>query len=276
MKIKNISYPYPVLGNEDDARGVFNVRSFKHVLSRQQILLSASFDLENKTIEKLIEEKKAAFTVEVECPGTFFRKSYLTHDRNAKIVLPSDLVREHVSVTFFIRATESIEKYHVEGCHEDYEGFTSEISAGDVLALGGATSFIADKDFDPLRPVISSLIAIKPGTHDKGPMVVGYNDDKIIIKLSKNDHKNYLTVKSKVSIVGILHAAIVLPVLADAIRLVNEKDQELQGMHWFRRLEVILRQQELGGDEPLSSAQQLLSSPVERCLFCLTHEDDEE
>jgi hypothetical protein len=276
MKAKNISYPYPVLGNEDDVEGSFDV-SFKHVLRRDEVVLNATFKLKNKSLEKLVKEKKAAFTVEVECPGTFFRKSFSTFEHDARFILGSGIVREHVSAAFYVRAITSLPKYKIDGSHPDYEGFSLDIGAGDVLALGGYTSFIAEKDFDPMRPAVSSLIAIKPGSHAVGPMNIDYSQDKILIKLSELDYKNYGIVvkKNHPGMAGVLHASIVLPVLAEAIKLVHDRDAETQTTHWHKRLEIIVRQQELPADDALLAAQKLLRSPLERCLSGLAEDIDE-
>lgn len=276
MKAKNISYPYPVLGNDDDVEGKLDA-SFKHLLKRDNIVLKSRFVLKNKTLEKLIKEKKAAYTVEVECPSTFYRKLFSTFVPEADFVLPSTVVREHVSVGFFIRATDTIPKYEVDGCHPDYEGFKFEVGPGDVLALGGYTSFIAEKDFDPMQPAVSSLIAIKQSNKDVGPMEIDYTQDKILIKLSRKDHKNYSQIKVRTTIAGVLHSSIVLPVLADAVRLVLLNDDETQDRHWYRRLEIILRQQGLSDMDPIIGAQRILRGPIERCLAGLveTAEADE-
>lgn len=265
MKAKNISYPYPVLGNDDDVVGKFDA-SFKHMLKRDNIVLKSRFSLKNKTLENLIKQKKATYTVEIECPSTFYRKLYSTSESEADFTLLSTVVREHVSVGFFVRATERIAKYEVTGCHPDYEGFVFDVGPGDVLALGGYTSFIAEKDFDPMQPAVSSLIAIKQGAKEDGLMEIDYAQDKIFIKLSHKDHKNYSQIKGRATISGVLHSSIVLPVLADAIRLVENEDDEIKDRHWFRRLQVILRQQDLEGQDAITSAQKILRGPIERCL----------
>lgn len=265
MKAKNISYPYPVLGNDDDVEGRFDA-SFKHALRRDNIVLKSSFKLKNKTLENLIKNKKAIYTVEVECPSTFYRKLFSSFENEADFLLPSTVVREHVSVGFFVRAMEAITGYEIEGCHFDYKDFKFAVGPGDVLAIGGYTSFIAEKDFDPMQPAVSSLIAIKQGNKDAGLMEIDYSQDKIFIKLSRKDHKNYSQIKGMATIAGVLHSSIVLPVLADAIRQVIDVDEETQDRHWYRRLEVILRQQELMDQDPIIAAQRILRGPLERCL----------
>lgn len=276
MKVKNISFPYPVLGNEDDVNGNFDVRFFQ-TLRRDKIQLRLNFSLENKTLEKLLKKKKVAFSAEVECSNTFFRKVFISEEQVKTFEFPSSNVRELVTVKFYIRALEDISDYVNDDCHEDYNGFEFEVSRGDILAMGGVTSFIADKNFDPLKPVISSFIAIRKG-HDKdGPMYAEYdNPEKIVIMLSQSDWDKYSDIKPKRWVVGMLHSAIVLPVLIEAITLVHQDNSEYRDNHWFNRLQVILQQQNLPDDDPLPSAQKILSLPVTRAMDGVIEREDED
>lgn len=269
MKVKNISYPHPVLGNEDDVRGSFGVKFF-HKQERDKILLRAEFDLKNKTLASLIRNKKAFFSAETECSSTFYRKSFTSYEREISAEIEAPRLREQVSVKFFIRATEQMPSYAPEEYHEDYRGFAFEINKGDVLAVGGATSFIAEKEFDPLKPAVSSFMAIRQGSDPKGPVVVDYGDpEKIIIKLSKVDWERYQNIKGRKWMAPVLHSSIVLPVLADAVRIVHNNDEEASETHWFKRLEKILTEKRLPMDMPLDAAQRILSEPIARGLESL-------
>lgn len=277
MKAKNISYPYPVLGNEDDVEGDLKV-SFKHVLGRDKIKLRPAFKLKNDTLAKLIKEEKASFTMEIECNSTFFRKNFVSFNKNSEFTIKSNLVRERVDAGFFIRAASIISDYKIKGCHPDYEGFSFNIEPGDILAVGGFTSFIAEKDFDPMRPSISSFMAVKEGNQEKGPMTINYSDDdKIIIELSRSDWRNYIRIKGRKTMAGALHSSIVLPVLADAIRIVKEENSaEVRGAHWFSRIDIIMQQQGIFDDEPMIAAQKILKNPLERGLLSLVDGEYEE
>ena len=269
MKVKNVSYPHPVLGNEDDVRGSFGIKFF-HKQGRDKILLRTEFDLKNKTIASLVRDKKAFFSAEVECNSTFFRKSVTSYERELSAEIDAPRLREQVAVKFFVRATEQLPSYAPEECHEDYRGFTFEINKGDVLAVGGATSFIAEKEFDPLRPAVSSFMAIRQGSDSKGPIVIDYGDpEKIIIKLSKTDWGRYQNIKGRKWMAPVLHSSIVLPVLADAVRMVHNNDEEASETHWFKRLEKILTEKRLSMDMPLDAAQRILSEPIARGLESL-------
>lgn len=278
MKVKNISYPHPVLGNEDDVSGKFDP-SYTRAMGRDLVALRFEFKLQNKTLEKLLKEKRAVFTVEVECASTFFRTVFSTYEKEAVFQIDAAKIREAVSLGFFIRATEPIKNYVIDGCHPDYKGFSFEIDPGDVLAIAGYSEFIAEKDFDPLKPSISSFIAIKENTkREHGLMEVDYDDpEKITIRLAKSDWRNYLAVKTRKSAASVLHASIVLPVLADAILLVEKGDELSQDSHWFKRLNIILEQKSLSDEKsPLVAAQKILQLPIERGLGGMIELSDQE
>ena len=270
MKVKNISYPHPVLGNEDDVQGSFSVTS-RHGLGRKKIRLTIEFKLENKTLEDMVKKKLAMYTIEVECSGTFYRKNFMIFDNKNPFIIEEDAhkMRGSVSVKFYIRANETIEKYEIEGCHSDYTGFQFSISKGDILAQGGKTLFSADKEFDPLKAAVSSFISVREDTKNAdGPMVIDYDDpEKIYIKLSRKDWKKYQELKGTKWIAPIIHSSIVLPVLADALKIVIDNDSDRQGSRWFEMLNIILQQKSLMDDEPLIAAQKILDGPINRCFI---------
>ena len=264
MKVKNISYPHPVLGNKDDVSGIFNP-GFSHRLGREKISLRTKFELKNKTLENLIKDKKACFFIEAECSNTFYRNSFTTFEYDSEFKVDTERLRENVSIKFFIRAAEQIKNYEIEGSHEDYSGFMFDIDKGDILAFGGITSFIAEKEFDPLKPAISSFMVIREGNETNGPIAVDYEDpEKINIILSKEDWERYQHIKGRQGIPPLLHSSIVLPVLADAIRMIYKNDEDIENTHWSKRIEAILNQKKFTSDFPLISAQLILDSPVNR------------
>lgn len=263
MKVNAKSYPHPVLGNEDDLGGLFKV-DFRYELSKEEVVLNPSFNLKNIAIEDLIRKGKASFVVEVECRGTFFRTSFATRKQAERFIIPAKFVRERVTVGFFICANEDIRGYRPSQCHPDYDGAIFDLDQGDVLALGGYCSFVAEKSFDPLRPPVSSFMSIMEGPHHEGPMEIDYDREKITIILSKDDWKKYLEVRNQKASMGILHASIVFPALVDAIHQVQKHDSDYEEMNWFGRLEAILEARSLQEKEPFQAAQKLLENPAAR------------
>lgn len=263
MKVNTKSYPHPVLGNEDDLGGFFKVE-FHYELSKEEVVLNPVFTLKNSVIEDLLKKGKASFIAEVECRSTFFRTSFSTRKQIERFAIPSKMVRERVTVGFYVCANQDVRNYSPSEPHPDYEGANFDIELGDVLAIGGYCSFIAEKNFDPLRPPVSSFMSIMEGNQHEGPMQIDYETDKITVILSKDDWKNYLDVRSQKLAESILHSSIVFPVLIDAIHQVRNADSDYENMNWFGRLETILDAKGLREKEPFEAAQKILENPVNR------------
>lgn len=266
MKASSKSYPYPVLGNGDDVvTGSFHVGNFTYELGADNVVLRYQLVLENEIIAKLIENKQASFVVEVECGNTFFRKSFSTRNIEGEpILIPTALLRESVTVGFFICADAKLDSYLPSGCHPDYEGAQFFIEEGDILAIGGYSSFIAEKAFDPLRPPVSSFMSIMEGNDFFVPAEVRLFTEKITIVLSKNDWKWYLKTHTNKSAVGLLHASIVFPALVVAIQEVQNENSQYAEYNWYQRLRLILQAKLLSKSAPFYAAQSIIDNPLTR------------
>lgn len=263
MKVNTKSYPHPVLGNEDDLGGSFSVE-FRYELGKEDITLHPEFVLKNSGIEELIKKEKASFIAEVECRSTFFRKSFSSRKDMERFAIPAPRLRERVLVSFYVCADQDIRNYKPHEPHLDYEGAVFDIEAGDVLAIGGYCSFIAEKSFDPLRPPVSSFMTIQSGNWHEGSMQVDYDCEKITIYLSKDDWRNYLDVRGQKLTEGILHSAIVFPVLVDAVHQIRNGGDDYESMNWYGRLEAILDAKGLRDKSPFEAAQKILENPLNR------------
>lgn len=263
MRVNSKSYPHPVLGNEDDLGGFFKVE-FKYELGKDEIVLNPAFSIQNKSIEDLIKSGKASFMAEAECRSTFYRRCFPARKPTGRFSIPSKMLRERVAVGFYVCADQDIRDYRPSDPHPDYKGAAFDIEAGDILAIGGYSSFIAEKNFDPLRPPISSFMSIMEGNQYQGPMQIDYESDKITIFLSKEDWKNYMEVRGQKLAEGILHASIVLPVLVDAVYQVANRSGDYEDKNWYGRIEAILDSKGLREKDPFESAQKILENPISR------------
>ncbi len=263
MKVNTKSYPHPVLGNGDDLNGSFSVQ-LPYELGREAIVLNPTFALKNFVIEEFIKKSKASFIVEVECRNTFFRKSFSTRNMVERFSIPASSLRERVTVGFYVCADQDIKGYRPSDPHSDYEGAEFDLEAGDVLAVGGYSSFIALKSFDPLRPPVSSFMSIIEGFQHEGPMEVDYDQSKITVILSKVDWKSYVEVFGQKAVQGILHSSVVFPVLVDAIYKMQTSGSEYENTNWYGRMEAILDANGLQGKDPIEIAQKILNNPVNR------------
>lgn len=263
MNVSTKSYPFPVLGNGDDIKGKFNP-SMRYTLEPTRVILDCVMDLSNETIEGLVASKDASVYIQVECPSTFFRKTYRSNKLATVIEIASGDVRDKVTVKFLICANVAIPEYSPVGVHPDLEGDPSVVEAGDVLADGGSGWFMADKTFDPLKAPLSSFMKIMKGSYKTGAMSIDYGDDKIIIVLSEADYAKYFMIRNYAP--ATLHSALVLPALVDVLYTMQHNRSQYEDQPWFSKITQITIQQNIDIADPIFAAQQILGQPVGRSL----------
>ncbi len=141
---------------------------------------------------------------------------------------------------------------------DDYGDEKFHLRTGEVIGIGPTFRFLVDKVYDPLKAPVSSLVRITEGEHKDGPFMLTLDDDLIIVRLSKSDWHEYAGIRDRVP--TIVHSAIVLPALAEAIRKINEHMDTL----WGGRLKDLLESNKIDEGAPLAAAQEILARPVTR------------
>lgn len=271
MKINNLSLPHPVLGVGDDVRGSYNA-DLQVELDTEKISLRINQSIFNRTLKSLIESKKAAFAVEVNCSQTFYRKSFLRNEDNYVIEIPSVELRNRVLVNFYITAEQDISDYQIDESNEDYNGYKFDITKGDVLAYGGFTSFNAPKDWQALIAV-TSFMQIQEYDKPEGPVQFVLTQDKVVIQMSKNDYKRYSEYKEARNLYPIFHGSFVFAALLHVLYSMHASKEEYSDMDWYQTLEERFETEEKFKGLDINQishipeiAQRLLDNPVYREL----------
>jgi hypothetical protein len=275
MRFDSLSFPYPVLGVHDDIKGVYETQ-LSVQLTADKVTLVVDHNLNNASIQSLISSKKAAFSVEINCPKTFCRNVYYSGESKQTIEIPSNMLLDKVSADFYIIAVEDIADYKINEAHEDYNGYKFSLYKGDVIAGGKSASFIAEKSWLALKTV-SSFMDIQKYEEDSGPMKIDLSRDKITVKLSRNDYERYHGTWNRQHFGAIFHSAIVLPALIYALSqmLEDETGDNYGDKKWFQMLDYRIK-----NDDDLKNivfeqgniaqiAQILLGNPMDRTLSSL-------
>lgn len=240
MRVNNLLLPHPVLGRGDDVLGKYNVMEDSFVIEQdgKNTKLSALLNLENKTLENLIAKKIVNFNIEIECPATFFRKSFLSSENKIQVELDKNILRDKVIVSFFITAINKITDYSNSDANEDYQNTKFDISEGDVLAYAGTISFNADILWEDLRRIFN-IIKIRPDERENGPAIYQLNGDVIFISVSKNDYINYDNYKEEnENFTSIYHTSLVLPCLVFALtEMMSDRGNDYKEYKWYRVLD---------------------------------------
>lgn len=267
MLYNNRDYPHSVLGVGEAVAGRFNVRLSVRA-GTKEIRLEPVFDLENGSLTALVEAGKAQFAMHLYCKGTMFREVKRFPKAIAEaIVLPASSLRDRVEVDFFVCANTRIDDYQNAQAHSDYTGYRFPVEKGVILAYGGQGVFYANKTPEELK-AISSFMNIDRQNKADGPMYNEYDGDKITVYLSMNDYERYQMVKKDPFIVEILHSAIVLPALMEAIGVVQDESSEFSDRKWFSILKDLVASTQQ--DEPMRAAQKILENPLNRSFNAVT------
>lgn len=264
MKTILRTYSHPVLGNGDDFSSQFDVAYGVEVSEdKKDWIVGIKVAMNNERLQELIDTGLAAYHLEVECGSTFYRQSFHTNGQTAQFAIPTTRLRGKVQLEAYIVALQHIPEYRPTDSHEDYGSRTFDIATGDIIGVGGSWSFPADTEFDPLRASASSFIKIKRGSKPKGNIESMHSSNEIIIQLPQEDYDRFRELASQKSVADILHAAIVFPVLVEAVQYAQKKHG---GDGYNDRLLAILEQRGLMKVDAFVAAQEILQSPVSRAL----------
>ncbi len=262
MRYNNRHFPHPVLGIEDDIVGEFSAElTFKS--DKENITLSSTFRLNEQYIQKLLDNGKAYFLIQVYCSGTMYREVFKTKSSLPEpIKIPSFKLKGEVEVHFFICAVNDIDDFFSTNFNTEYKGTKFSIQKSDLLAYGGKAKFTANKSPEELKSV-SALIRIKNSHQKNHPMWNEYDGEKIEIMLCEEEYNNYQVVLKNKVFHNLLHSSIVLPALIDALYYIDlPEGKDCVDKRWYKELRRIKAESKV--HDCLRIAQNILEQPNER------------
>ena len=256
----SISYPHPVLGNADDVGSGKIEPDVSFVLSEELVEISLDkLRTGNETLDAMLGDGRATWSIRVQCARTYFRAEYRSSSSSHRVRLAGHELEGRVEIEVMLFATEPLSAYLPAGAHEDYGGDTFDLKVGEVLGIGPTFTFDVEKQWDPLKAPVSSIMRVSKGEHPTGPFRLALEDNYIEVLLSQEDWEQYAGVKERVP--GVIHSALVLPALAEAVLRMPDHG----GKRWADRLRAISEQhQEIDTTKPLEAAQLLLRGPLAR------------
>jgi hypothetical protein len=261
---KVVSYPHPVIGLRDDVAGELAPLDADLQCDGSLVRITVKdLRVTNPTVQAYIDTGAAGFMIRVHSARTYFRWSWTTSEASLTIEVPAAKLGSQVKVAHRVVALKPIQGYRPQGLHPDYGDVRFALAPGDVLAEGAEASFDIDSDFDPLTGSVGSIMQVKQGDHSRGAKVE-FNVDKITIRIGKDDYAAYQSVRAGAP--AILHSVVVLPVLVEAVALVQKGGD---GVHddllWSGRLRSMIDAKGISLDGSLVEiAQELLANPLQR------------
>lgn len=261
------TYPYPVLGNNDDIEGLFEF-SVEPEISGDEVEVNVALDIKHPDLEDMISNGYATISIDIGCKKTLFKASSQTDSNYLSVRIPATSLRDRVDIDCYIVSTHDVEEYRPSGIRLDMDLGPVSIESGDILADGGTKWFIADKYFDPLRSPVSSFIKIMRSNAEDGSYAADFNNPIITIKVPSTQFEDFEYANRHKDGV-LIHSAVVLPVLVEAI--INLGDSEYSEYSWSIKLQSMIEAKNLDQYLPFIAAQELLGLPIKRNINAVRH-----
>lgn len=274
MKVNSLSFPYPVLGSNDDIAGSYKIDGPYISRTPEKIKLAMTHILRNHDIQYYLDNGNAEFMVEVICPKTFFRKAFFSSTPEQIIEITENRLRDQVIVIFYIVARTEINGYLPRTAHSDYSGYSFSLKKGDLLAYAGSTQFSASKQWLS-SDAVGNFMEIVDGKFKNGPMKIDLSSEKISIQLSTADYDKYYFLGTG-RFDDIFHSAIVLPALIFSLSQFIDDPEQFDGLGWSSVInDKKQNDQNLSGvnwiaENAPTIAQLILDGPFNRTLTAMT------
>jgi len=257
----SISYPHPVLGNADDVASGRIDPEISYTISDELVEIALeTLRTGNETLDTMLGDGRAIWSIRVQCARTYFRTEYRTPDSSYRVRIPGNDLEGRVEVEIMLYATSPLSAYLPATAHPDYSDASFDLKVGEILGIGSKYAFIVEKQWDPLKAPVASIMRISKGDFSTGPFRIVLEDSYIEILLSHEDWDHYAGVKERVP--EVIHSVLVLPALTEALRCMSAHD----GKTWAGRLQTICDAQEIDPSDPLPAAQKLLQAPLTRAF----------
>ncbi len=160
MKLNNISFPYPVLGVNDDI--ITGLPDDAIVIScdrndNKVYKLSVSLKFDNEYINNLIKQGYATYVCEIDCVKTNLRRSVACDSSDFTFDINRKYVSGNVTLNCYVTVIKPITDYQNPEAHPDYENAKFDLTPGDILVGFPEHNFFADPKFDKLQSVTSFM-----------------------------------------------------------------------------------------------------------------------
>jgi hypothetical protein len=265
------NYPYPVLGNIND----FEVSNLFELSIRYgarnneyEFLCNLKFDSFRTDIEKLIEEKKVKYTIQVFNAQSWYRQYFESYEKEIRFNIAQNELRGMCYFTGNIISIEEINNYLPIGQNEKFYTKSSfDIFPGSVLGISNTIKKrfepnFSNQDLINAKHIITFVKDEDIKTYFK---VKEWNRDQIRVAIPKKiwDQWNNLAHGENRSL---SHMSFYLPVLTEIIWRVESDDElnnQFKDRKWYHVVEQLIEDADLDENmDPHVKAQELMKGPL--------------
>ncbi|GAB5410484.1 MAG: hypothetical protein BalsKO_28490 [Balneolaceae bacterium] len=254
MENSDYSFPYPVLGINDDIDGVFESEIKVSSDEKKVIFEIKQLVIENDYFKDLYHEGFIVPKLIIYCPSNLSTKVYKIWE-NCTISVPENDLINSITVSTILVANKEIKKYSNNTFHDDYKDTSFIIDKGNIVGVSGENTIMISKSDEKLS--LGSIFTFLPMKEEGQPITFKFDQDQITIMAPT--YKNILLFKY----IGehFMWTAMniyVIPALTRALFLSENDKSSYKNLRWFQVLETIFPSSEREKDNHFENAQELL------------------
>ena len=271
--LPNKTFPHPVLWGEGGEYDDYVQRKFQATCSFEldknygDVSISYKFVVSEEEICKLINDSKAVYVIEINCPQTLMRHVFTTNEQEGQFPLGKGKLHGRTEMTAFIVCTEDIENYSSKNFNPEFgDNATFNLLSGDILATIDTDIYEWNNDF--VKPLHSVFELVGIDNIEVGMFDVDISGEKVKIQMNPRDKNSFESIRQSSThkpIAMLVYFAAVTEVLYRMKSIDSDVSKEKK---WYRAIKYKLGEmgQSVDSMEPFNVSQKLLNKPLKLAL----------
>lgn len=256
MFTEGYSFPHPVLGNEDDITGEFNVSmEISRTENKNIVFENISLSITNDYINTLINNGVAKCFVKIHCSSTF---STWMFDIESKIEIDENELANKIDVQVLVITQTDISNYSDNSFNVQYAKEIFSLNKNEVIAISGKETVQIHKTDEKLG--LGNIFKFNSHQHEM-PIRFQLLQDKI--------HINYPETKNGEHPPNLLFSktpwtafnTFIVPALAEALKFVDNDPEGASRYEWYTVIDQLLPSAERTQDY-FADAQLILQTEI--------------
>jgi len=266
-------FTYPVLaaGRDDYKTCQFFAEAQPSTDATGNLVFAVKLSTDCAALNRLISQGDAEYLFHVECPTTLYRQAFKHSVGEFVCKIPPAYVKDKLNCVAFIVLRRDVKNFYCADWNGEFDGLTFDLQKGSILAYQNVPTLGLVEDPNLFKNV-GSIFSIYRRIGDVASFAFDLTTQKIKIGLNAKDYVLYRRYCENPSMLPILNAMIILPVLVAVFDELKLGVQEHESDAWFLALAAAYKRRNLNfvelldTEDALTLAQAVMGSPITQAL----------
>lgn len=264
------SFPHPVLRprSTDYERVEFQVHvEVVRIEGTTAVRVAAEFTMSDLDLLRLVERKRARYSLVLRCPTTNFRRDLSSSTPHIVQEFSNGILAGQLEITPFCVVASPISAFRAESWNADYDGLEFDLPEGAVLAMDDSVTRWVDTADEGHIGTIFKLVPYEPAV--RGQWSCEPTEERVEIRMHPEDYRRFLDAQERVgsSSEGYYRRnGVYLPALLYLLDVLDAEPEEHASKRWYASVETRLDNLKcaaIGSEsaDRLKDAQAILENP---------------